>query len=62
DAVLAELELTAAGFLEEVARVHADGWERTATRLPGEVRTARWLVRNAAHEGVHHAMDIETAG
>lgn len=62
DAVIGELNLCVVGFLDEVTRVHDDGWERTATRLPGEVRTARWLVRNAAHEGVHHVMDIERLG
>lgn len=62
NAVGHELELDAAGFLDEVARVRDDGWERTASRLPGEVRTARWLVRNAAHEGVHHVRDIEALG
>jgi DNA-binding HxlR family transcriptional regulator/uncharacterized damage-inducible protein DinB len=32
---------------------------RTATRLPGEQRTLLWLVRQAAHEGIHHLGDIE---
>jgi DNA-binding HxlR family transcriptional regulator len=32
---------------------------RTATRLPGEQRTLLWLVRQAAHEGLHHLGDIE---
>ena len=57
-AVLDELSRTAAGFLDEVARVPSDGWTRGATRLPGEWRTARWLVRHTAHEGVHHVADI----
>lgn len=60
--VLDELRLCVGGFLDEMARIRADGWDRTAYRLPGEVRTARWLVRNAAHEGVHHVMDIERLG
>jgi hypothetical protein len=59
DAVLDELDRTAAGFLEEAARVPADGWTRTATRLPGEERTALWLIRHAAHEGTHHIADIQ---
>jgi hypothetical protein len=57
--VLAELADTAAGFLDEVDRVRPRGWGRTATRLPGEERTALWLVRHAAHEGLHHVSDIE---
>ena len=32
---------------------------RTATRLPGEERTLLWLIRQAAHEGIHHLHDIE---
>ena len=32
---------------------------RTATRLPGEQRTLLWLVRQVAHEGIHHLGDIE---
>jgi hypothetical protein len=37
-------------------------WDRIATRLPGEDRTARWLVRQAMHEGVHHLGDIRRIG
>lgn len=33
-------------------------WDRLVTRLPGEHRTARWLVRQAMHEGQHHLDDI----
>ena len=58
-AVLEELARTAAGALAEADRVAADGWDRCGVRLPGERRTARWLLRHAAHEGVHHLMDIE---
>jgi hypothetical protein len=57
-AVLDELGRTAAGFLDEIARMPADGWNRGASRLPGEWRTARWLVRHTAHEGAHHLADI----
>lgn len=57
--VLAELRHNADGFLDEAARVRPDGWTRSATRLPGERRTALWFVRHAAHEGVHHVQDIE---
>ncbi|UYM04337.1 DinB family protein [Solicola gregarius] len=57
--VLTEIRLDVDGFLDEVARVRTDGWVRTASRLPGERRTALWFVRHAAHEGVHHVGDIE---
>jgi DinB family protein len=57
DAVLAELASNVAGFLDESAAVI--DWERTGSRLPGEERSARWLLRHTAHEGVHHVRDIE---
>jgi hypothetical protein len=57
-AVLDELARTVAGFCEEVGHVPPDGWDRTVLRLPGERRTARWLVRQAMHEGLHHVIDI----
>jgi len=61
-AVLAELGRMVAGLGDEIARVRVDGWERAVTRLPGEERTARWLVRHAAHEGRHHVDDLRRAG
>jgi hypothetical protein len=57
-AVLADLDAYLAGFRDEIARVPDDAWDRVGSRLPGEVRTARWLVRQATHEGVHHIADI----
>ncbi|HEX6444092.1 MAG TPA: DinB family protein [Streptosporangiales bacterium] len=57
-AVLDELEAYLAGFRDEIARTPGDGWDRLGSRLPGEVRTARWLVRQATHEGVHHIGDV----
>ncbi|OBI03220.1 DinB family protein [Mycobacterium scrofulaceum] len=62
DATLDELAAAAAGFLDEVARAKEHDWDRTGTRLPGEPRTARWLVRQAMHEGVHHLGDIRRIG
>jgi uncharacterized damage-inducible protein DinB len=58
EATLSELASAAAGFCEQVARTDDSDWDRAATRLPGENRTARWLVRQAMHEGVHHLRDI----
>lgn len=58
DAVLRELTAAAAGFRYEAGRMPEPGWPRTGVRRPGEERTARWLVRHAAHEGVHHVQDI----
>lgn len=58
DATFGELATAVAGFCDEVARTGERDWDRTATRLPGERRTARWLVRQAMHEGVHHLADI----
>jgi hypothetical protein len=58
-AVLGELAAAVAGLADELRRVEPDGWDRTVARLPGEVRTVRWLLRNAAHEGRHHLADID---
>jgi hypothetical protein len=58
DAVLDELTASADGFRYEVGKVSADGWYRVGMRQPGEYRTALWLVRHAAHEGIHHLADI----
>jgi hypothetical protein len=62
DAALDDLERAVAGFCDEVADTGHDEWSRTMRRLPGEVRTASWLVRHAAHEGRHHVRDIERVG
>jgi hypothetical protein len=60
--VLDELAANVAGFCEEIARVGSGDWDRVATRMPGEQRSARWLVRQAMHEGVHHLADIRAVG
>lgn len=60
--VLDELVLTAAGFCDQVARTQGRDWGRVVTRLPGERRTALWLVRQAMHEGVHHVEDMRRVG
>nr|WP_261566250.1 DinB family protein [Frankia gtarii] len=57
-AVLAELAANAWGLRDEAGRVAPQDWERTVVRLPDEERTARWLLRNALHEGIHHLADI----
>jgi len=62
NAVLDELSATAAGFRDEVSRTLPDQWDRVVTRLPGERRTALWLVRQAMHEGQHHLDDIRRTG
>jgi DinB family protein len=61
-AILDEVAANAAGFCEEIASAGPQDWDRVATRRPGEQRTARWLVRQAMHEGVHHLADIRTVG
>ncbi|MEJ2888025.1 DinB family protein [Actinomycetospora aeridis] len=58
DAVLDQLGIVTPGLLVEAARFSEADWDRTCTRLPHEERTARWLLRQAAHEGVHHVADI----
>jgi hypothetical protein len=61
-AVLDELAAATTGLCEEARRNQGEQWDRTVTRLPGEERTARWLVRQALHEGLHHIADIRRVG
>ena len=61
-ATLAELGRIVSGVSDEIARISANDWARTVTRLPGEERTMRWLVRHAAHECRHHLADIARVG
>jgi DinB family protein len=56
--VLDELESHIAGFRDEAATLAPQDWRRTVSRRPEELRTARWLVRQALHEGRHHLADI----
>jgi hypothetical protein len=56
-ATLDEVDAAVAGCLEEIALVR--DWERMIARRPGEQRTARWLARNALHEGRHHLLDLD---
>jgi hypothetical protein len=60
--VRAELADNVAGLTDEAARFSDHEWQRVATRLPGEERTALWLLRQAMHEGIHHVRDITTVG
>lgn len=55
---LDQLQAHVTGLLAEIMRVGPEDWGRPVHRLPNEHRSARWLVRQAAHEGVHHLRDI----
>jgi hypothetical protein len=57
-AVLAESRAAAAGLTAEIARI-TDA-DRLVSRLPGEHRSTRWLVRQALHEVRHHTLDIRS--
>jgi hypothetical protein len=57
-AVLEETAAAAAGLCAEISRMNGPDWDRVVLRQPGEQRTTRWLVRQAAHEGLHHLADI----
>lgn len=61
-AILDEIELVAKGLCDEAARLQGSDWDRTVFRLPGEQRSGRWLVRQAMHEGLHHAADVGRVG
>jgi hypothetical protein len=58
DGLRDELAACAAGLGDEIGRLTPPDHERTVSRLAGEHRTARWLVRQAAHEVTHHLGDI----
>ncbi|WP_377268618.1 DinB family protein [Peterkaempfera sp. SMS 1(5)a] len=58
EAVLADLAHRAELFAELAETVQTHQWYRTATRLPGEERSVLWIIRQAAHEGRHHLLDI----
>ena len=57
--VLTGLDGYAEDFAALVDSLPPDRWDRVCTRLPGEERTLLWLVRQAAHEGLHHLRDVE---
>lgn len=61
-AVIDEVTSAIAGCCEEIILTVGQEWDRVATRLPGEQRSARWLLRQAMHEGVHHLADIRRIG
>ena len=62
EAVLDELRAAVDGCIEEASKFRPTDWQRTVTRRPGEQRTAMWLLRQAAHEGLHHLRDIVHIG
>lgn len=57
--VLAELAANGRGLREEITATSEADLGRTVTRRPHELRTLLWLVRQAAHETVHHIGDLE---
>jgi hypothetical protein len=61
-ATLVEVAVAVTGFCEQIDRTGTQDWDRSATRLPGRECAARWLVRQAMHEGVHHFGDIRRLG
>lgn len=62
NAVLTELTHNVAGLQTEALKLTASDWRRTASRRPGESRSALWLLRQAGHEGKHHTSDIIRLG
>lgn len=57
-ALLDRLEAAASRLADEVDRIDADGWQRTATFPFGE-RDILTMTRNGVHEGSHHLRDVE---
>jgi S-DNA-T family DNA segregation ATPase FtsK/SpoIIIE len=60
-AVLAALDANTLGLPDKIARFEPVDWSRAVTRLPGEERNARWLVRQVVHEDRHRLADIRGA-
>lgn len=56
--VLAQLAANGHGLREEIAALSEADLLRTVTRRPTELRSVLWLVRQAAHETVHHIDDM----
>ena len=61
DVLLDELRIGVEGFVAEVRSVPDDAWSRPVVRRPDEVRTVLWVVRQAAHECVHHLADVRAS-
>ena len=57
-ALLERLDAAASRLADEVDRIDADGWHRTATFPFGE-RDVLTMTRNGVHEGSHHLRDVE---
>ena len=57
-ALLDRLDAAASRLADEVDRIDADGWPRTATFPFGE-RDILTMTRNGVHEGSHHLRDVE---
>ncbi|MEV4510883.1 HAD-IA family hydrolase [Dactylosporangium sp. NPDC049525] len=57
-AVLLDLERNIERFAALTSEISGPQWSRSAVRLPRERRTVLWMVRQAAHEGLHHLHDI----
>jgi hypothetical protein len=55
---LGEIRWGVSGLCDEVSAFGPGELARTVRRGQGEIRTALWLVRQAAHEGIHHREDI----
>jgi hypothetical protein len=56
--VLSELYAYGRGLRAEIAGLTAADLTRPVRRHPDEQRSALWLVRQAAHETVHHIGDM----
>jgi DinB superfamily len=56
--VLLDLERNADRFAALASEISEPQWSRCAVRLPGERRSVLWMVRQVAHEGLHHLHDI----
>jgi hypothetical protein len=60
--VLHDLRVVATALQEEILDTRYTDWDRVGVREAAGMREERslgWVVRNAAHEAVHHLQDVE---
>lgn len=58
DGVIAELSEACASFASKLGRLAPADWTRSGIGSDGSPRTIDSLARRAAHEAVHHVLDI----
>lgn len=58
--VLADVDGSCAALAAELRSISPSNWQRCGTGSDGSTRSVAQLARRAAHEAVHHSLDIRT--